>query len=317
MQRLRGTGLCALVAENTLRSVFPFAGFFVDLHIHGTDPQALSAVNAFALIAVDAQQREIAHGLEKNRDGTKILAERAVVLEHKSKRDSRDVIERVSGEEQPEHNPLQVCGLHQEQARYQRQRQCEHHIAQHAQLFLSRLLRLLVGQKIQHHRCPAGIASPAASKKQRTEDLRHGVVDGRRFKGTEEQIVPETLDLHILAGDNAKVEQYIAAYRQLHEMAGIALSGGKQRRPQPEAGSDVAEIQQVEQVVLREPQRDRHRFKQQKQQQRRHIFAKALISFRHRSLAHQLSCSSSARRPPDQRKFPWQRLASCQDRCRR
>jgi len=37
-------------------------------------------MDAFALIAVDAEQRKVAHGLEKNRNGTKILAERAVIL---------------------------------------------------------------------------------------------------------------------------------------------------------------------------------------------------------------------------------------------
>ena len=54
MQCLRGTGSRAFVAKDTLRPVFPFAGFFVDLHVHRADPQALSAVNAFALVAVDA-----------------------------------------------------------------------------------------------------------------------------------------------------------------------------------------------------------------------------------------------------------------------
>lgn len=46
MQRLCGTGLCTLVAENTLRSVFPLAGFFVDLHIHRADAQAFAAMDA-------------------------------------------------------------------------------------------------------------------------------------------------------------------------------------------------------------------------------------------------------------------------------
>ena len=34
----------------------------------------------------------------------------------------------------------------------------------------------------------------------------------------EEQIIPDALDLHILAGDDAEVQQHIAAHRQLHEM---------------------------------------------------------------------------------------------------
>lgn len=81
MQCFCGTDLCAFVTEDTLRSVFPFAGFFVDLHVHGADPQTLPAVDAFALIAVDAQQGKIAHGLEKNRNGAQVLAERPIIFE--------------------------------------------------------------------------------------------------------------------------------------------------------------------------------------------------------------------------------------------
>ena len=106
MQRLCGTGLCALVAENTLRSVFPLAGFLVDLHIHRADPQALAAVDALLLVAVDAQQRKVTHRLEEYRDRTQILAERPVILEDKGQRSARKVIERVSGEEQPKHDLL-------------------------------------------------------------------------------------------------------------------------------------------------------------------------------------------------------------------
>ena len=101
-----GAGLRAFVAEYALRPVFPFAGFFVDLHIHGADPQTLSAMDAFALVAVNAQQREVAHGLEEYRDRTQIFAERAVIFERKSKRNTRDVIECISCEEQPEHDLL-------------------------------------------------------------------------------------------------------------------------------------------------------------------------------------------------------------------
>ena len=75
-------------------------------------------MDALALIAVDAQQRKIAHGLEKHRDGTQILAERPVVLEREGQCNARDVIERVSGEEQPEHDLLQVRGFHQKKARH-------------------------------------------------------------------------------------------------------------------------------------------------------------------------------------------------------
>ena len=60
MQCLGGAGLRTLVAEDALRSVFSFAVFLVDLHVHGTDPQAFSTVDALLLVAVDAQQGKIA-----------------------------------------------------------------------------------------------------------------------------------------------------------------------------------------------------------------------------------------------------------------
>ena len=55
MQRFFRAGLRAFVAENAFCPVFALAGFFVDLHIHGADPQAFAAMDAFALVAVDTQ----------------------------------------------------------------------------------------------------------------------------------------------------------------------------------------------------------------------------------------------------------------------
>lgn len=119
MQRLGGTDLRALVAEDALRPVFPLAGSLVDLHVHRADAQTLAAMDALLLVAVDAQQGKIAHGLEEHRDGTQILAECPVVLEREGQCNARDVIERVSGEEQPEHDLLQVRDFHQKESGYQ------------------------------------------------------------------------------------------------------------------------------------------------------------------------------------------------------
>ena len=99
MQRLCGTDFRAFVAEDALRSIFPSAGFFVDLHIHGADPQTLPTMDALALIAVDAQQRKIAHGLEKHRDGTQILAECPIIFESEGKRNADNIVKRIPGEE--------------------------------------------------------------------------------------------------------------------------------------------------------------------------------------------------------------------------
>ena len=95
MQRFCGADLCALVAEDALRPVFPLAGFLVDLHIHGADAQALAAADAFAFVTVDTQQGEIAHGLEEHRDGTQVFTERPVILARECQRNARDVIEGI------------------------------------------------------------------------------------------------------------------------------------------------------------------------------------------------------------------------------
>ena len=94
-----GTNFRAFIAENALRSIFPFAGFFVDLHVHGADSETLPTMDALILIAVDAQQRKIAHGLEKHRDGTQILAERPIIFESEGKRNADNIVKRIPGEE--------------------------------------------------------------------------------------------------------------------------------------------------------------------------------------------------------------------------
>ena len=238
-------------------------------------------MDTLILITVDAQKREIAHRFEKNRNGTQVLAECPVILKQEGEHNTDKVIKRISGQEKPEHDLLQMCHLHQKQPGHQRQRQKKHHIAKEAQLFFSWLLRLIVGQKVQHHSCPAGVAAPATPKKQRSENLCNRVVDSCCFENAEKQVVPEPFDLHIFTGNHAKVQQHIAAHCQLDEMPGIPFPGGKQCRSKPKAGSDVAEIQQIEKIVLCEPQRNCHCFKQQKQQHRWHVFVKSVWNFRH------------------------------------
>ena len=253
MQRLCGTHLRTFVAEDALRSIFSVAGFFVDLHVHGTDPQTFATVDTFTLVTMDPQQGEIAHGLEEHRDGAEILAERAIILEGECQHDASDVVKHISSEKQPEHDFFQMCGLHQKQPGHQCQRQSKHYIAQNAQLFFPRFLRLFIRQKIQQHRRPAGVAAPAAPEQQRSKDFCNRIVDRRRLKYAEEQGVPEPFDLHILAGDDAEIQQHIVSHRQLYEMAGISFPGGKERCSYPKADSDVAEIQQIEQVAFCEP----------------------------------------------------------------
>lgn len=83
MQRLFRAGLRAFVAENAFCPIFTCClGSFVDLHVHRTYLQAFTAVDAFPLVAVNAQQGKIAHRLEKYCDRTQVFTERTVILEN-------------------------------------------------------------------------------------------------------------------------------------------------------------------------------------------------------------------------------------------
>ena len=119
MQCFGRTDLRTFITEYALRSSLSFAGFLIDLYVHGADPQAFAAVDTLILITVDAQQRKITHGLEEYRDGTQIFAERPVILERKCQRNACDVIKRVPGKEQPEHDLLQIGDLYQKQPGHQ------------------------------------------------------------------------------------------------------------------------------------------------------------------------------------------------------
>ena len=58
MQCFYRAGFRTFVAENALRSIFPLAGLLIDLHIHGTNPQAFAAMDTLAFITVNPKQRQ-------------------------------------------------------------------------------------------------------------------------------------------------------------------------------------------------------------------------------------------------------------------
>ena len=63
MQRLFRALLCTFIAQNALGGVLALSRFTVYLYIHRADLKAFAAADAFILIAMNTQQRKIAHGL--------------------------------------------------------------------------------------------------------------------------------------------------------------------------------------------------------------------------------------------------------------
>ena len=94
------------MAQDTLSGIFPFTGILVHFYIHRTDFQAFVAVDALAFVAMDAEQGEVTHRLEEDRDGADILAEGAVVLEQDGEEDAHHVIDQVADEEKHKHGVL-------------------------------------------------------------------------------------------------------------------------------------------------------------------------------------------------------------------
>ena len=60
-------------------------------------------MDAFALVAMDAKQREVTHRLEEDRDGADVLTEGAIVLEQDGEENSYYVIDQVADEKKQKH----------------------------------------------------------------------------------------------------------------------------------------------------------------------------------------------------------------------
>ena len=84
MQCFYRAGLRTFVTENALRPILPLAGLLIDLHIHGTNPQAFAAMDAFALITMHPKQRKITHRLQKHRMGQRYLQNARLSLNAKA-----------------------------------------------------------------------------------------------------------------------------------------------------------------------------------------------------------------------------------------
>lgn len=248
-QRFHRARFLALVAQNALGGVFPLARFVVHLHIHRADFQAFTALDTFFFIAVDAKHGKVAHRLEENRDRTNIFTEGAVIFECDGENNAHNVIDQISDEEKHEHGVF-VGFPEMEQQKNKDEGKGEYDVTDVADL-LSRTLRLLVGQEVEDHGRPAAITTPPATKQQRTENFGNGIVQNARTYNPGKQIVPEAFNLHVLLADQSQKDEHVGTHTELHELTGVFLSRSHQPRTDTDAKSDVAEVEQEEQVACR------------------------------------------------------------------
>jgi len=270
-KRILGAVPHALHAKDAFRSVLAFPRIVRYVHVHGAYLFAFPAGDAFVLIAFDPQQGEVAHGLQEHRNGAYVFAESAVILECVGKRDACYVVGGVSADECPEHDPFDVADPGKEQCRNEHQGDRESDVSYPSDL-LSGGGRDFVGEEIQDHGSPAGISAPASAEQQRAEDLRNGVMNGRRLKHPGEQIVPESLDLHVLVADEPQIYQHVEADKELHYAPRMLVFPDEQESAQRNGRPDIAEIEQIKDIVLCQPQCDRNSLKDRKHKDRRKVF---------------------------------------------
>ena len=94
-----------------------------------------------------------------------------------------------------------------------------------------------------------------------------------RLKYSGEQIVPEAFDLHIFITDQPEIDQHIKPYKQLNYTPGVLVFLYEQEYPKGYGQSNIAEIEEIEQVVFCEPQGYCNRFKNDKYNNRINVFS--------------------------------------------
>ena len=142
--------------------------------------------------------------------------------------------------------------MHQQENKHKRT--CEHDVSDVSQLF-SWTLRLLIGQQVENHGRPAGVAAPATTEEQRSEYLGNGVMQNTRPHHAGKQVVPESFNLHVLLAYQTEEDEHVGAHTKLDELPGVFLFRRHQQAAHPDAGADVGEVEQEEQVAGRQPQR--------------------------------------------------------------
>lgn len=124
-QRLPGTDIRALPAENALRPIGPIPGIGGHIHVHGADFFAGPAVRTLFLVYPHPQEGEITHRLKKDGNRTEVLTKRPVILEQVSQNDPRDIIEKVPQEERRHQDALHILRGQPKQHDAERQREGE------------------------------------------------------------------------------------------------------------------------------------------------------------------------------------------------
>lgn len=103
---------------------------------------------------------------------------------------------------------------------------------------------ILEKHRVKALECELNTAKPKAD---------YGIVDCRSFKNTSEEIIPKTLNLHILITDKPQIDEHIETDKKLYNTPCVFIILCKENKPQCDGYSNIAEIEQIENIILCQP----------------------------------------------------------------
>ena len=139
-------------------------------------------------------------------------------------------------------------------------------------------LGLFVWQQVENHCRPAGISAPSSAKQQRAEYLGNGIVERTCSPDTTKQIIPQSLNLHILSANQSEEHKHICTYAKLGELPGVLPTRSEQDASKADAEADIREVQQEKQIPCRLPQPYGNGFEYQPQNDGRTVLLHAYIT---------------------------------------
>lgn len=115
LQSILRAGPYAFKAQNTFRTILSLSRRVRYVYIHGTYTFAPAARYALARIAFYPEQGKITHWFQEYGDRTYVFAKSPVVLEKECQSDTNSIIQQVSYNERPKHDPFHIAHMRQKE----------------------------------------------------------------------------------------------------------------------------------------------------------------------------------------------------------
>ena len=218
--------------------------------------------------------------LHEQADRADVLAEGPVVAQQRGESDPDGVVGGVARDKGDEHRLL-VEQAERHARGDEDERGDQHGVADPPQAGPA-AGAFLPGKQLEEGSRPARVPAPPAPEEGRARNLGDEVVDRRALEHTEEQVVPEALDLHVLALHKPQVDEHVHADCEHDKATRVLPAAREEDEADPQAGADVGEVEEVERVAQREPQRDGDRLEHRPDHEGGQVVG--LLAFTHQRL---------------------------------